>query len=104
MIVNWYNRPTRESFDGLANVLRVLFRGHVYDIGSGVYAVFLDHPREIWCTKTAVRNHLGVLENIKNLSDDGAIRDWTRDGYIIAVDFYCDAAVHHRVVRREITV
>jgi hypothetical protein len=109
MVVNWYSRSSEESFDRLACVLRALFQAEVYEVGD-VYAVFMDYPaREIWCTKTAVRNHLTVLDHIRRLPNEGgSIREWTRDGYIIAIDFYCDfqnmMTKQRPIVRREVIV
>lgn len=101
MSINWFARPVQESKDVLAQTLREVFcPTQVYEIG-GIYAIFPGTPREIWCTKTAIRNHLWLLQHIRALPNEGVIREWTRDGYVIAIDFYC-CATNQVTVRREI--
>lgn len=90
--------------DDLANVLRATFpQGEVYRV-NGDYVCRTMHPRpiEAWCTKTALRNHADVLLRIR---DDpvphGVVREWTRSGYVIAVDLALEQP--QTIVRVEIS-
>jgi hypothetical protein len=96
-----------EVHDDLANVLRATFpHGEVYRV-NGDYLCRTMHPEpsgtiEVWCTKTALRNHADVLLRIR---DDpvprGVVREWTRSGYVIVVDLALEEP--QTVVRVEIS-
>ena len=80
-----HSRPVGdESRDGLADVLRSVFPGaRVYAIND-TYVAFLE-TLEVWCTRTAIRNHRRLLEQIRDTPSENT-REWTRCGYVIAVD------------------
>ena len=91
MIFNWYNRPAesqKTGGDGLAEALRLAFGPcDIYLVNPGVYAVFCEHPYEVWCSRSVIRNHPGVLQTIATRPrPPGEAREWTRDGFVMAVD------------------
>lgn len=68
-------------------MLRKIFpSGSVWTVRQdGENFVVTDTHREVWCTRTAIRNHANVLDLIFKTPKDYT-REWTRDGYVIAVD------------------
>jgi hypothetical protein len=87
---DYHNRPSAPAAasDILAQKLRSYFDDcEVYEI-DGAYAVFAEgREAEVWCSKSVIRNHGAVLEAIKQQPcDAGGVREWHRNGYIVAVD------------------
>jgi hypothetical protein len=81
----FHSRPVGdESRDHLADVLRSVFPGaQVYAVNDN-FVAFLN-TLEVWCTRTAIRNHRHLLEQIRDTPSENT-REWTRFGYVIAVD------------------
>jgi len=87
---DYHNRPPAPA--AASDILAQKLRNHfgeceVYEL-DGSYVVFLkDQEAEVWCTKTVIRNHAVVLRAIKQRPcDAGGVREWHRNGYIVAVD------------------
>lgn len=88
---DYHNRPSAPA--AASDILAQKLRNHfgkeceVYEI-DGAYAIFVaGREAEVWCSKTVIRNHEAVLEAIKQRPcDAGGVREWHRNGYIVAVD------------------
>jgi len=91
---NYKNRPCKETHDDLSDILRNIFTPcEVYCVGE-VYAVFLEEEYTVWCAKTVIRNHEGLLQYIRDVPvPPGSAREWHRDGFVYAVDLKTDDPV-----------
>lgn len=69
-----------------ATLVKIFPSGSVRPDGENFVVTYNDGKmREVWSTRTAIRNHANVLDLIFKTPKDYT-REWTRDGYVIAVD------------------
>lgn len=73
---------------------RIERRGEDFVVSGGVVRQTEDVSGTVWCSKTVIRNHSGVLEYIRDHPVPvGHAREWLRHGYVIAIDLH-DGPVH----------
>lgn len=75
------------SLHALPGVLARAFPGWTVLAQEDAFVVKTDEY-EVWVTKTAIRNHHEILKKIRDdPAPAGVVREWTRYGYIVAIDF-----------------
>ena len=88
MLYSYFNRPPKKADrgDAVAESLRAALGCCDVYIVCDVYAAFLEFPYEVWCSESVIRNHPRVLRAIRESPVEEGVREWHRDGFILAVD------------------
>jgi hypothetical protein len=76
------------ALEALSRVLHGAFPGWVIGVESDqIYSAIRD-DYQVWVSKTVLRNHPDVLDRINaSRMSPGTVREWVRNGYIVAADY-----------------